>query len=171
MSSVESAGAEGPIIRATCIVTINVFDLRDDARPDFYVPADKMAELITKAYTKEAHRTVREQIVFNCSPADFQPPVREARAKVEVRTNVQGAVGFSAVSSAAASWMFQLRDELIGLIEDIEPPKSAWVRIGTVKKAPKGAPSDRSEHDAERTSGRGRDGKPRKRRSPRRTKH
>jgi hypothetical protein len=145
--------------------------LRDDARPDFYVPADKMAELITKAYTKEAHRTVREQIVFNCSPADFQPPVREARAKVEVRTNVQGAVGFSAVSSAAASWMFQLRDELIGLIEDIEPPKSAWVRIGTVKKAPKGAPSDRSEHDAERTSGRGRDGKPRKRRSPRRTKH
>jgi len=113
------------------------------------VPADFFAEMIRKEIMKEAARTIREAMILQCHPADITRPVLDMRAKVEVRLNVQGATGFSALTSDQAGFLFRLRDDIVEIIEELKPPKSAWVLIGGKPKAPKpGEPNDRPDKPA-----------------------
>jgi len=135
------------------IVDVTVFPLRDDKYPGRYVPADWFAMLINKEVLKEAHRTVKDAMLLQCHPADIIQPVLDMRAKVEVRLNVKGAAGFSALTHQQAGFLFTLRDEIVEIIEELKPPKSAWVLIRGKPKAPKpGEPNARTDDGPERRS-------------------
>jgi len=126
------------------IVNVAVFPLRDDKYPGKYVPADFFAEMIRKEIMKEAAGTIREAMILQCHSADITQPVLDMRAKVEVRLNVKGAAGFSALTHQQAGFLFTLRDEIVEIIKELKPPKSAWVLIGGKSKAPEpGVPNAR----------------------------
>jgi len=109
------------------MVTITTYDLvEEDGR---YVPAAKMAELSREAILKEAKQSVADAMELHVAAADSpRSALVTMRARVEVRLKIKGAVGFAQVpSNKALSWLFELRDDLVELIEDLQPPESAWV--------------------------------------------
>jgi hypothetical protein len=121
------------------VVTIQVFALRDEEKhPGCYVPAADFAGMIRKEILQEAAQTVKDAMQLDCYAADFNQPVLEMRAKVEVKLNVQDATGFSALTKQQAAFLYTLRDDIVELIQDLEPPKRAWVLIGKASEAPKG---------------------------------
>jgi hypothetical protein len=117
-------------------VNITCYEFRSDDNPGFYIPADKMAKLIETELIDQAANSVKEITRFVVTPADTsRAPLLSMLAKVQVHCNVKNSEGFSALSQDGAAWMFQLKNDIVELIEDLEPPRSAWIPEG--KKLPK----------------------------------
>lgn len=122
------------------IVTVEVFDLTDDDKPGKHVPADAMVKLIEKEIMLSATKSVTDEMLLRVCRADFKTPVLEARAKVEVRATAPQ--GMFVHGNDVAQFLFQLRDDIIEIIEDLKPPKRAWVAIGKGQAQTKGVPKD-----------------------------
>jgi hypothetical protein len=120
-------------------VKVEVYDLVDEERSR-YVPAAVACERYKKEVLAEASPSVRKQLVW-----DFKPCGRytvlgadgtAVRAKVTVNGKFTGSnIGFASMTPQQLAFAVQLKDDIVDLIDEFEPPKSAWVAEGSEPKA------------------------------------
>jgi len=117
------------------IVTLTAFDLIHDNGKK-YIPGDQIGEFYKIAILKEAAHTVRERLEivvkdggrYRIIAITSETEQAQPRAKIEVRVRYQGHENaMIGVNQAQARFLFQLRDDIIELIEFYKPPKRAWV--------------------------------------------
>ena len=121
-----------PVVEFT--VTLTVYDLmsEDDKK---YVPAAKCCAYYKQEIRRKAPKAKWLEIIVK--PAEERRHLIDTehhiRAKVEVRSNVKNANGFGALTNKGMAFMFELRDDILQVIENFDPPKRAW-KSNRVKK-------------------------------------
>ena len=114
-------------------VTIRATELRRGGK---HVPADVCGALYTEAVWAEMHETVREAVKITTWTSAVNENYwaglmreRNSRALVEVTLakSIKARLGGSAITNRGMSYMFQLRDDILAVINGVEPPEGAWV--------------------------------------------
>jgi hypothetical protein len=126
--------------KLTLTVKVEVYDLVDGDRGR-YVPAAVACERYKKEILAEASPSVRKQVVWDFVaigpyPIKFATKDTAIRAKVTVNGKFTGSnIGFASMTPQQLAFAVQLKDDIVDLIDEFEPPKSAWVAEGSEPKA------------------------------------